>query len=392
MADNNKPKDSRDEFIQKCLGAEAVTVEVDGGVHASGRLSDNPGSVLSASGFEKEIKLIRDVIAEQAASGRDTVKVVNLVLNTPGGGVADANAIIEQIKAFKKDHPDILIIMHGNQVASAGLMIAAHCDEVYLRPEGEVGSIGIMATLPEVSDPEVVIASTDGKGQATDLAAHLGREDVQGKHAAFFSAVADHLTRKGAKVDLKAMQALRDEVVAAQVIAEKYAIEIVQAYSDSQKQGVLFVAPELPAELAGMPSIQKHLATIQQQSDWVGPDGKTLLQADTIKPSNLIRSLRLKAEKDIVLQRNADDVLWYCFLYSSDMMSAQDAARLGVVDGILDTAGYDKMLDERFHITPERVLVRTVKTNGVITAFPSAPEPVAANDDHQIEPPKNAAA
>ncbi len=80
----------------------------------------------------------------------DNIPAIVIRLNTPGGGVSATQEIYETvIKA--RDAGKIVIASMGSVSASGGYYIAAACDSIMATPGTITGSIGVIATFPDLS-------------------------------------------------------------------------------------------------------------------------------------------------------------------------------------------------------------------------------------------------
>ena len=80
----------------------------------------------------------------------DLIKAVVLRVNSPGGSALTSELLWRSIEQLKKSKPVIVSI--GNIAASGGYYIATGADYIFADPMSITGSIGVFATLPNVSD------------------------------------------------------------------------------------------------------------------------------------------------------------------------------------------------------------------------------------------------
>ncbi len=95
----------------------------------------------------------------------DAVKAVVLRVESPGGGVTQANQMHEQIVNLKSKKP--VIISMGGVAASGGYYISAPADEIIAEPTTITGSIGVLMTwvvvregLSKIGVEPIVLKST----------------------------------------------------------------------------------------------------------------------------------------------------------------------------------------------------------------------------------------
>ena len=80
----------------------------------------------------------------------DLIKAVVVRVNSPGGSALTSELLWRSIEQLKKSKPVIVSI--GNIAASGGYYIATGADYIFADPMSITGSIGVFATLPNVSD------------------------------------------------------------------------------------------------------------------------------------------------------------------------------------------------------------------------------------------------
>jgi protease IV len=102
-----------------------------GVVHLDGEMSD--GSVASAE---------RVLPALRRAFESDRVRAVVLSIDSPGGAPLEAERIYRAIDSWQLSHPKPVVAVINNIGASAGYMVALHCDEIYAGTYSLVGSVG----------------------------------------------------------------------------------------------------------------------------------------------------------------------------------------------------------------------------------------------------------
>ena len=80
----------------------------------------------------------------------DWIKAVVVRINSPGGSALTSELLWRSIEQLKKSKPVIVSI--GNIAASGGYYIATGADYIFADPMSITGSIGVFATIPNVSD------------------------------------------------------------------------------------------------------------------------------------------------------------------------------------------------------------------------------------------------
>lgn len=88
-------------------------------------------------------------ITEQLKYAREdeSVKAIVLLINSPGGSAAYSEELYLAILNTRKEMPVIASI--DQLAASGGYFMAAAADEVYAKPTSFVGSIGVIASVPD---------------------------------------------------------------------------------------------------------------------------------------------------------------------------------------------------------------------------------------------------
>ena len=146
----------------------------------------------------------------------DAIKAVVLRVESPGGGVAPAQEIYEEIGKLTKKKPVVASL--GSVAASGGYYIASNCNTIVANPGTITGSIGVMVHLSNVQELLQKVGFqgyTIKSGEHKDMGSPLkklapGSRDIfQGLvnniHAQFVRAVAD-----GRKMERSRVEALAD--------------------------------------------------------------------------------------------------------------------------------------------------------------------------------------
>jgi protease-4 len=110
-------------------------------VYASGIIGFGDGSE-SAIGGNTFVKAFRAVRKDSM------VKAIVLRINSPGGSAMVSEHIWREIKLASETKP--LIVSMGNLAASGGYYIAAPADVIVSQPTTLTGSIGVLATIPNL--------------------------------------------------------------------------------------------------------------------------------------------------------------------------------------------------------------------------------------------------
>lgn len=84
------------------------------------------------------------------AAGDPAVTAIIVNLETPGGGVLASDAIYREVSEISRDLP--VVALMGDVAASGGYYIAAGATEIVAHPYTWTGSIGVIATIPNVEE------------------------------------------------------------------------------------------------------------------------------------------------------------------------------------------------------------------------------------------------
>ncbi len=96
--------------------------------------------------------MVKSVTAQLRAIDRDTtIKAVVLRVDSPGGGVTDADEIYHAVQRLRSDGKSIVVSM-GALDASGGYYISMAGQQLFAEPTSIVGSIGVMMPGFQVTD------------------------------------------------------------------------------------------------------------------------------------------------------------------------------------------------------------------------------------------------
>ncbi|MGC8540274.1 MAG: signal peptide peptidase SppA [Phycisphaerae bacterium] len=96
--------------------------------------------------------MVKSVTAQLRAIDRDTtIKAVVLRVDSPGGGVTDADEIYHALQRLRSDGKSIVVSM-GALDASGGYYISMAGQQLFAEPTSIVGSIGVMMPGFQVTD------------------------------------------------------------------------------------------------------------------------------------------------------------------------------------------------------------------------------------------------
>jgi len=126
--------DSRDPFAGG-FGDSVGVIRIDGVIAGTGSGVDG---YMTPESF-------KDMLDQ--AEEDDSVKAIVLRIDSPGGTVAASEEIAAYVKACKKQ----IVVSVGDVGASGAYMVASQADEIWAMPGSAVGSIGVIAEIPNVS-------------------------------------------------------------------------------------------------------------------------------------------------------------------------------------------------------------------------------------------------
>jgi len=116
-------------------------------IEVAGVLSDSG----SGDGFFSRDGSIVDLAKKLSMAEKDSkIKAVVLRLNTPGGGVTASDIMYHEIKKFREESEKPVYVSMQTVAASGGYYIAMASDRIYATPTTITGSIGVIATFPEI--------------------------------------------------------------------------------------------------------------------------------------------------------------------------------------------------------------------------------------------------
>ena len=79
------------------------------------------------------------------------IKALVIRINSPGGGVAAAQEIYEELQRTKSRHRKPIVASMGSLAASGGYYIACGSDRIFANPGSITGSIGVIMQLSNIS-------------------------------------------------------------------------------------------------------------------------------------------------------------------------------------------------------------------------------------------------
>jgi len=144
--------------------------------------------------------------ALERARDDPSVEAVVLVVNSGGGSAAASEQLYLSVRRTAAEMPVIASI--DASAASGAYYAAAPADQIVVKPASTVGSIGVLAQLPQAVEPnEVVGASGPNKLAGSDVREFL--YIIESLQRAFVGAVLDN---RGEEIDLTRSQIERARV------------------------------------------------------------------------------------------------------------------------------------------------------------------------------------
>ncbi len=142
-------------------------------VDISGLISTSPGGLLSI-GRRCTPDGVRAVLDQARRDAR--IKAVLLRIDSPGGGVTATDMIAHEIQSFRQATHLPVYAMIMSAGCSGGYYIATSAERIWAHPSAVTGSIGVIATFPQVQGltgkigvSEIVIKSGDMKDMGSPL-------------------------------------------------------------------------------------------------------------------------------------------------------------------------------------------------------------------------------
>jgi protease-4 len=83
------------------------------------------------------------------ARSHPEVRAVVLVLDSPGGEVTASDTLYQAVLSLRQSKPVVTTVEY--MAASAAYHLAAATDYIYARPSSEIGSVGVIGPLPNVT-------------------------------------------------------------------------------------------------------------------------------------------------------------------------------------------------------------------------------------------------
>ncbi|MEZ0348777.1 MAG: signal peptide peptidase SppA [Thermus sp.] len=196
-------------------------------------------------------KALEDFLSQARQAREDpSVQAVVLLVDSPGGGVTETEAIHRALKALAEAKP--LVAAFGSVAASGGYYAATAAREIFTPPTALTGSIGVISVIPEVSgllDKLGLKLEVLKEGALKDMASGLKPLTPEEKR------VLQAYMREAYELFLKRVAEGRDlplERVKALADGRIYSGKQAVALGLANREGYLEDAAKRAAELAGL--------------------------------------------------------------------------------------------------------------------------------------------
>lgn len=117
------------------MGNGIAVIPLDGAIAGEGSAG---AGIVTPEAFLKKL---------DRAEKDDDIRAIVLRVDSPGGTVAASEEIAAYVKAFSKP----VVVSASDVAASGAYMVASQADEIYAMPGTAVGSIGVIAQIPNVN-------------------------------------------------------------------------------------------------------------------------------------------------------------------------------------------------------------------------------------------------
>ncbi len=191
--------------------------------------------------------------ALKRAGDDNSIRAVVLQIDSPGGGVAVIEQIYLDVLRLREKKPVVASV--GSIAASGGYYIAVAAEDIYAPPTAQLGSIGVIATLPNLEniDEDTI---TSGLFKATGGSKRQFMTELETIRQEFVSAV---MSQRGARLKLSP-----EEISLARLYfgVEGLRLGLIDEI------GTVTVATEKVASLAGIRNYAVEKLQIEQPGLW----------------------------------------------------------------------------------------------------------------------------
>ena len=194
------------------IAAPVVAVGFSGGDSEPG--PDGTVAVVTLAGTIDGATAAKVTGALERARDNPSVEAVVLVINSGGGSAAASEQLYLSVRRTAAEMPVVASI--DASAASGAYYAAAPADRIVVKPASTVGSIGVLAELPETVEPnQIVGASGPNKLAGSDVREFL--YIIESLQRAFVGAVVDN---RGEEIELT-----RSQIEQARVYSGGQAVE-----------------------------------------------------------------------------------------------------------------------------------------------------------------------
>ncbi len=153
------------------VGGEATATAKVLRIPIEGAIAEAQSAVLGGSGGT--VSQVRRAL--RYAAGDEAVHGLILAIDSPGGGVTDADEIYQLLRRFKQEHPHVRIVaLFGDIAASGGYYVACAAERIVARRSTITGSIGVIMSAWNFSEA----AKKFGVEQVAIKSAHTPFKDI----------------------------------------------------------------------------------------------------------------------------------------------------------------------------------------------------------------------
>ncbi|MEX2587043.1 MAG: signal peptide peptidase SppA [Actinomycetota bacterium] len=131
--------DFEEEYLETGSSGDKIAM-----INLVGEIFSDPQNTARGASDTNIITRLRHAADDPAVTG------IILNLETPGGGVLASDSIYQAVREIREEMP--VVALMGNVAASGGYYIAAGATEIVAHPYTWTGSIGVIATIPNVEE------------------------------------------------------------------------------------------------------------------------------------------------------------------------------------------------------------------------------------------------
>jgi len=223
----------------------------------------------------------------------DAVKAIVLQVESPGGGVAACQEIVNEIEQVEKP----IVVSMGSVAASGGYFISAKADKIVALPATLTGSIGVISQVPNLSglyEKLGIEMEVFKSGKYKDM--YAGVRELTPEERELMQEMSDQLYDQFVQLVAESRDLSEDEIRAL-ATGQLYTGEQAKELGLVDELGGLNTAIDLAASLAGIeqPAVEYYKPEIPSLLSF-------LLGMNTQKIQSFIQMRSLGAEGIILLE------------------------------------------------------------------------------------------